>query len=76
VYSSQAEETILLSMLDVLPGCRHPEDHTCQDKHGLLQGLRNMQSGVPGSGYHHGVVSKGPIIVKENQQSQYSIAGR
>jgi hypothetical protein len=56
VHSSQAKETILLSMLDVLPGCRHPEDHTYQDKHGLLQGLRNMQSGVPGSGYHHGVM--------------------
>jgi hypothetical protein len=36
VYSSQAKETIMLSLLDVLPGCRHPEDHTYQYKYGLL----------------------------------------
>jgi hypothetical protein len=58
VHSSQAEETVMLSVLDVLPGCRHPEDHTYQDKYGLLQGLRNMQSGVPGASYNHGINKK------------------
>jgi hypothetical protein len=56
VHAGQAKETILLSLLDVLPGCRHPKDYTRKDKYGLLQGLRNMQSGVPGSGYHNGVI--------------------
>jgi hypothetical protein len=28
MHSSQAEETIMLYLLDVLPGCGHPEDHT------------------------------------------------
>jgi pyruvate ferredoxin oxidoreductase alpha subunit len=56
-------------MLDVLPGCRHPEDHTSQDKYGLLQGLRNMQSGMPGSGYNHGVMQKGLPLVKRTNKA-------
>jgi len=56
VYPGQAEETGMLPVLDVLPGRGYPKDNTYQDKYGLLQGMRNMQSGVPGSGDNHGVI--------------------
>jgi hypothetical protein len=76
MHSSQAEKTILLSVLDVLPGCSNPEVHTYQDKYGLLQGLRHLQSDMPGSGYNHGLAKKRSTFGKKNQQNQYSIAGR
>jgi hypothetical protein len=75
VYSGQAKETFMLSLLAILPGCRHPEDHTYQDKYGLLQGLRNMQSGVPGTGYNHGVahtnIQSGWFFGKKRKQGKY-----
>jgi pyruvate/2-oxoacid:ferredoxin oxidoreductase alpha subunit len=46
----------MLSMLGILPGRGYPEDHTNKDKYGLLQGLWNMQPGLPGSGDNYGVI--------------------
>jgi len=61
VHSGQTEETGMLYVLDVLSRRRNPKNYTYQDKYGLLQRLRNMQSGVSGSGYHHGVTKTGSL---------------
>jgi hypothetical protein len=56
VHASQTEQTILLYMLDVLSGSGDPKNDTGQNKHGLLQGLWNMQSGMPCPSHNHDLI--------------------
>ncbi len=54
VHPGQAKQAHLLYMLALLPGCRHQQDHPHPDKSGILQRMRNMLTGMPGTGYNYG----------------------
>jgi len=55
----------MFSLLALLPGCRHQENHTRSDKLGLLQRVRNMHAGMPGKSHNHGVTEKEAAFGKE-----------
>jgi pyruvate/2-oxoacid:ferredoxin oxidoreductase alpha subunit len=70
VHPGQAEEAGMLPLLDVLPRCCYSENDTHQDKYGLLQGLRDLQSSVPGPSDNYGVIPFQIInMVKKNSQA-------
>ena len=54
VHPVQAKKARLFYLLALLPGCSYQQNHTRPDKPGVLQRVRNMRAGVPGTGYNHG----------------------
>jgi len=54
VHPGQTKQAHLFYMLALLPGCCHQQDRPRPDKSGILQRMRNMFAGMPGTGYNHG----------------------
>jgi len=54
VHPGQAKKARLLYLLALLPGCPYQQDHTRAGRLGVLQRMRNMCAGVPGTCNNHG----------------------
>lgn len=54
VHSGQAKKARLFYLLAILSRRSYQQNHTRPDKPGVLQRVRNMRAGMPGTRNNHG----------------------